>query len=35
VEHDGRKHRGACALFDSQGRLLCASEALWIEVREG
>jgi hypothetical protein len=35
VAHDGRKHRGACALFDSQGRLLCASEALWIEVREG
>jgi hypothetical protein len=30
---DGRKHSGACALFDSAGRLLCASQALWIEVR--
>jgi hypothetical protein len=30
---DGRKHVGACALFDSAGRLLCASQALWIEVR--
>ena len=30
---DGRKHHGACALFDSAGRLLCASQALWIEVR--
>jgi hypothetical protein len=31
---DGRKHAGACALFDSAGRLLCASQALWIEVRQ-
>jgi hypothetical protein len=31
---DGRKHTGACALFDSAGRLLCASQALWIEVRQ-
>ena len=30
---DGRKRHGACALFDSAGRLLCASQALWIEVR--
>jgi hypothetical protein len=30
---DGRKRHGACALFDSQGRLLCASRALWIELR--
>jgi hypothetical protein len=30
---DGRKHVGACALFDSARRLLCASQALWIEVR--
>jgi hypothetical protein len=30
---DGRKRYGACALFDSQGRLLCASRALWIELR--
>jgi hypothetical protein len=31
---DGRKHRAACALFDSEQRLLCASRALWIELRE-
>jgi hypothetical protein len=31
---DGRKHEGACAMFDSAGRLLCASQALWIEVRQ-
>jgi hypothetical protein len=31
---DGRKHEAACALFDSAGRLLCASQALWIEVRQ-
>jgi hypothetical protein len=31
---NGRKHAGACALFDSAGRLLCASQALWIEVRQ-
>jgi hypothetical protein len=30
---DGRKHHAACALFDSEGRLLCASQALWIELR--
>jgi hypothetical protein len=30
---DGRKHHAACALFDSAGRLLCASQALWIELR--
>ena len=24
----------ACALFDSAGRLLCASQALWIELRQ-
>jgi hypothetical protein len=33
LEIDGRKHHAACALFDSQGRLLCASRALWIELR--
>lgn len=33
LEIDGRKHHAACALFDSQGRLLCASQALWIELR--
>jgi hypothetical protein len=31
---EGRKHHGACALFDSEGRLLCASRALWVELRE-
>ncbi len=31
---DGRKRHGACALFDSAGRLLCASQALWIELRQ-
>jgi hypothetical protein len=30
---EGRKRHGACALFDSEGRLLCASRALWIELR--
>jgi hypothetical protein len=34
LEIDGRKHHAACALFDSAGRLLCASRALWIEVRQ-
>jgi hypothetical protein len=33
LEVDGRKRHGACALFDSEGRLLCASRALWIELR--
>jgi hypothetical protein len=32
---DGRKRHAACALFDSQGRLLCASRALWIELKQG
>ena len=31
---DGRKHEAAGALFDSAGRLLCASQALWIELRQ-
>ena len=30
---DGRKREGACALYDSAGRFLCASRALWIELR--
>jgi hypothetical protein len=29
---DGRRRHSACALFDSEGRLLCASRALWIEL---
>jgi hypothetical protein len=33
LEIDGRKHHAACALFDSAGRLLCASQALWIELK--
>ncbi|HEY1275640.1 MAG TPA: hypothetical protein VGF25_12035 [Thermoleophilaceae bacterium] len=33
VEVDGRKRHGAAALYDSQGRLLAASRALWIELR--
>ena len=32
---EGRKRHGACALFDSEGRLLCASRALWIELKQG
>ena len=32
VALDGRKRHGACALFDSAGRLLATSQALWIEV---
>jgi hypothetical protein len=31
---EGRKRYGACALFDSEQRLLCASRALWVELRE-
>jgi hypothetical protein len=31
---DGRKRQAAAALFDSEGRLLCASRALWIELRK-
>jgi hypothetical protein len=33
LEVDGRKRHAACALFDSDGRLLCASRALWIELQ--
>jgi hypothetical protein len=35
LARDGRKREAASALFDSEGRLLCASRALWIELREG
>jgi hypothetical protein len=31
---EGRKRHAACALFDSNQRLLCASRALWIELRQ-
>lgn len=30
---DGRKRHGACALYDSRGRLLATSRALWIELQ--
>jgi hypothetical protein len=30
---DGRKRHAAAAIYDSEGRLLCASRALWIELR--
>jgi hypothetical protein len=30
---EGRKRHAACALYDSEGRLLCASRALWIQLR--
>lgn len=33
LEVQGRKHWGAAALFDSGGLLVCASRALWIELR--
>jgi hypothetical protein len=33
IATDGRKLHAACALFDADGRLLCASQALWIELR--
>ena len=32
---DGRKREAAAALYDSDGRMLCASRALWIELRTG
>jgi hypothetical protein len=34
LQVDGRKRHAACALFDSEGRLLCASRALWIELKQ-
>jgi hypothetical protein len=34
IEVDGRKRHGAAALYDSAGRLLCASRALWIELAD-
>jgi hypothetical protein len=33
LERDGRKCHAAAALYDSEGRLLSASRALWIELR--
>jgi hypothetical protein len=34
LEVDGRKRHAAAVLFDSDGRLLGASRALWIELRK-
>ena len=34
LEVDGRKRRSAAALYDSSGTFICASQALWIELRE-
>jgi hypothetical protein len=33
LERDGRKRYAGAALYDSNGFLLCASRALWIELR--
>lgn len=34
LEVDGRKRHAASALFDYEGRLLCAARALWLQLRE-
>jgi hypothetical protein len=34
LDEDGRKHRAAAALYDSDGIFVCGSRALWIELRE-
>lgn len=34
LEVDGRKRHAAAALYDSEGRPLCASRALWIELKK-
>jgi hypothetical protein len=34
TEIEGRKRRAAAALYDSEGIFICASRALWIELRE-
>lgn len=34
LEVDGRKRRAAAALYDSDGILVCASRALWIELSQ-
>lgn len=33
IGSDGRKHRGATAVYSADGRVLARSEALWIEPR--
>jgi hypothetical protein len=34
IEVDGRKRRAAAGLYDSEGVFICASRALWIELRQ-
>jgi hypothetical protein len=34
LDVDGRKRHAGSALFDSEGRLLAAAQALWIELRQ-
>jgi hypothetical protein len=34
VGHDGRKHRGAAAIYGAEGELCACSEGLWIELRD-
>ncbi len=34
LERDGRKRTAAAALFDSRGRVLARSRAIWIELKE-
>jgi hypothetical protein len=34
IASDGRKHRGASALYGEDGRLIARAEALWIEPRQ-
>jgi hypothetical protein len=34
TEVEGRKRQAAAALYDSKGVFICASRALWIELRE-
>jgi hypothetical protein len=34
IASDGRKHRGAAALYSGEGALIARSEALWIEPRD-
>jgi hypothetical protein len=33
IASDGRKHRGATALYGEDGRVIACAEALWIEPR--
>jgi hypothetical protein len=35
ISSDGRKHRGASALYRANGKLIARAEALWIEPRRG